>query len=59
MTFMVGQLLIGRPVIAIVVGKATIFHRGFEWDRVDYMKPTLLDFCFSVSKKQKIVAAEE
>ena len=43
---MIGHLLIARPVVAIVSGKANIFHCA-------------LDFSFSWSKLQNIVAAEE
>jgi len=28
---MTGQLFLARPVDAIVLGKAAIFHHGFEW----------------------------
>ena len=47
-------LLIARPVVAIVSRKANIFHCALE--RVER---TLLDFSFSFSKLQNIVAAEE
>ena len=40
---------------AIVVGKAAIFHHRLELG----LERTLLDFSFGLSKKQKIVAAEE
>ena len=57
---MIGQLLIAQPIIVIVLVKAAIFHRGFELG-IEWavMKWTLLDFGFSLSKKQKIVEAEE
>ena len=28
--FMIGQLLIAQPMVAIVLGKAAIFHHGLE-----------------------------
>ena len=58
---MIGQLLVARPSIAIVLGKAAIFHHGLNFHRVDNMMRTLLDFSFIfvVVLRQKVVAAEE
>ena len=50
---MIGQLLIARPIIAIVLGKATIFHRCLNGHRVDNTKWTLLDFNFSLLRKEE------
>ena len=36
---------------AIVLEKATIFHRGFNGRRADNMKQTLFDLSFSLLKK--------
>ena len=30
-TYMIGQLLIARSIITIVLEKAAIFHHGLEW----------------------------
>ena len=53
-TFLIGQLHIAGPIVTIVIGKATIFHIRLELgvERTN-MKQTLLDFSFSLSKKQK------
>ena len=51
--FMIGPLLIAWPIIAVVLGKATIFHLGLNGHRADNVKQTLLDFSFSLLKKQK------
>ena len=62
---MIGQPLIARPIIAIILGKAAIFCHGLTSHRVDNMKWTFLDFSFSLlrkkkkKKKRKEVAAEE
>ena len=45
--FVIGQMLIARPIVAIVLGKAAIFHRGLNGRRADNTKQTLLDFSFS------------
>ena len=65
--FVIGQLLIARwsvvhsstAVVAIVLGKAAIFHRRLERAKSDNTKRPLIDFSFSLQKKQKIVAGEE
>ena len=62
---MIGQLLIAQPIIAIVLGKAAIFHCGLNGYRVDDKKSILLDFSFSwfffkgEGGRQEIVTAEE
>ena len=61
--FISGQLLIAWPVVAIVLGKAAVFHHGLNGCRADSKKQNLLDFSFSLfkqsnKKRQKIVAAE-
>ena len=48
--------LLAYPIVAVVLGKATIFR---HWLRADNMKWTLLDFSFSLLSRQKMVAAEE
>ena len=50
---MISQLLIARSVVAIAVGKATIFHCGLNGHRADITRWTLLDFSFSLLKKLK------
>ena len=61
--FMIGQLLKAWPVVAIVLGKAAIFHPGmgvesgqyevdFTWFQLQFIKKKR-------EKKQKMVAAEE
>ena len=57
--FMISQLLIAQPVIAIVLKKPPSLIMGLNGHRADNMKWALLDFSFSLSKKQKKVAAEE
>ena len=56
---MIGQLLIARLVVAIILGKATVFHLRLNGYREDNTKRTSLDFSFILSKKQKINATEE
>ena len=49
---MIGQLLVAWPIIAIVLGKAAIFHHGLNGCRADNKKQTLVDFSFSLSGKK-------
>ena len=66
MTFMIGQLLIARVIIATVLRKAAIFHRGLngrrEWtirSRLCLISASFFNFFKFFFKKQKMVAAEE
>ena len=41
---MVSQLLIAQPVVALVLGKSTVFHCGLNGRIADDKKRTSLDF---------------
>ena len=56
---MIGQLLIARPVIAIILGKAAIFHHGLNGHRVDNYEAHFAWFQLQSIKKKGIKAEAE